>query len=82
MWLGQGLENPETFGFLENPVAQFYIQTSDRNMLYAWLVIPLKLYAKHESVLLEDPSAKEHGIEGKPAFRLLTEDPGSRLVPW
>ncbi|KAL9009951.1 MAG: hypothetical protein Q9173_005067 [Seirophora scorigena] len=74
------LDNPETFGFLQNQVAQFYIQTSDSNKLYAWLIIPLKLYAKYESALLEDPLAKDHGIEGKLAFRLLTEDPGSRLV--
>ncbi|KAL8716926.1 MAG: hypothetical protein Q9225_005778 [Loekoesia sp. 1 TL-2023] len=80
IWLGQDLDKPETFGFLKNQVAPFYIQTPDGQKLYAWLVVPLGVYAKNESSLLKGTTVKDGRIESTLAFRLLADDPGARIV--
>ncbi|KAL9606801.1 MAG: hypothetical protein Q9179_000008 [Wetmoreana sp. 5 TL-2023] len=80
IWLAQDLDKPETFGFLKNQVAPFYISTPDGERLYSWLVIPLKVYAMNEPALLEEPAAKDTWIENQLAFKFLTRDPESRLV--
>ena len=80
IWLGQDLDKPETFGFLKNQVQPFYIPTPDGERLYSWLIVPLKTYADHQSALIEEPISKNNGIESKLAFRLLAQDPDSRLI--
>ena len=54
----QQLERPETFGYLKNQVAPFYIWTSDNQRLYAWLVAPLKHYLKPEDTLITASDAQ------------------------
>ncbi|KAL8775114.1 MAG: hypothetical protein Q9209_000593 [Squamulea sp. 1 TL-2023] len=80
IWLGQNLDKPETFGFLRNQVAPFSIQTPDNESLYAWLVVPLQLYARNERALREEPCTKHSAIENKLAFKLLVDGPDHRLV--
>ena len=57
-----------------------HIPTSDGEMLYAWLVAPLKLYARHEKEFLEESSGLFGDVKTKVGFKLLESDPESRLV--
>ena len=80
IWWGQQLDKPERFGFLKNQVIPFYIPTKDGHRLYAWLVTPLQVYARHESMILQD-SAKPYGdVRDRVAFKLLVDDPKSRVI--
>uniref|UniRef100_A0A093UXB8 Monoacylglycerol lipase ABHD12 n=1 Tax=Talaromyces marneffei PM1 TaxID=1077442 RepID=A0A093UXB8_TALMA len=45
------LNVPETFGFLKNQVTPFSIPTPDGELLYAWHILPIELYRKHELAL-------------------------------
>jgi pimeloyl-ACP methyl ester carboxylesterase len=80
IWWGQQLDKPETFGFLKNQVTPFYIPTKDGHRLYSWLVTPLKVYAKHESTLLKNPTRLFGDVRERAAFNLLSSDPSSRLI--
>jgi hypothetical protein len=42
--------------------------------------MPLGLYAKHESEILQQPSGCAEDITKTKAFRLLRDDPESRLI--
>jgi len=42
--------------------------------------MPLGLYAKHESEILQQPSGLADDITQTTAFRLLRDDPDSRLI--
>ena len=80
LWWGQQLDKPESFGFLKNQVIPFYIPTKDGHRLYAWLVMPLQVYARHESIILQD-SAKLHGdVRDRVAFSLLADDAKGRVI--
>ena len=88
-------DKPEQFGFLStistqaflvpvssgigNQVQRFHIRTPDGEVLWAWHILPLALYAGNERALIEQPVGPED-YEKSPAFRLLAEDPESRLV--
>ena len=80
IWWGQHLDKPETFGFLKNQVTPFRINTQDGQRLYAWLVTPLRVYARNESALTKDASTLSEDIQDRQAFKLLTSDPHSRLI--
>ncbi|KAL8836053.1 MAG: hypothetical protein Q9170_003066 [Blastenia crenularia] len=80
IWVGQDLDKPEILGFLKNQVAQFYIQTPDDQSLYAWLIIPLRVYAKNENSSLEGKASNVIAIQDTLAFEFLTECPESRVV--
>ena len=61
------------------------ITTPDGETLYAWHVLPLSVYDQYEADLLLEAQDDEGRTEPKPyeesfAFKLLTEDPESRLV--
>jgi abhydrolase domain-containing protein 12 len=74
------LNIPETFGFLHNQVSPFRI-TSPRGIdLYAWHILPVGLYQKHENVLLAESSGLVSDFTTRLAFRLLRDDPEARLV--
>ena len=49
------LDVPETFGFLRNQVTPFSIRTADSERLYAWHILPVELYRKHELSLVSEP---------------------------
>lgn len=90
------INKPEQFGFLskklntrlllsllirsENQISPLYIDTPDYHQLYAWHILPLGVYAKHEASLLEETSAAARNYTNTKAFKLLTKDPESRLV--
>ena len=49
------LDIPETFGFLRNKVTSFSLKSSDSERLYAWRILPVELYRKHELALVAEP---------------------------
>ena len=74
------LNVPETFGFLRNQVTPFSIKTPDGERLYAWHILPLELYRKHEQPLLAEPIGFVSDITSRLAFQLLRDDPEARLI--
>ncbi|OJJ43651.1 hypothetical protein ASPZODRAFT_154484 [Penicilliopsis zonata CBS 506.65] len=74
------LNVPETFGFLRNQVTPFSLRTADGERLYAWHVLPIELYRKHELELVAEPVGFVPDITSRHAFRLLRDDPDARLV--
>lgn len=74
------LNVPETFGFLKNQVTSFSIRTPDGERLHAWHVLPVELYRKNESALLNEPVGLISDIKSRVGFQLLRDDPDSRLV--
>jgi abhydrolase domain-containing protein 12 len=44
----------EAFGFLTNQVTPFSIKTSNGERLYAWHILPIELYRKHELPLVAE----------------------------
>lgn len=65
---------------LENQVRPFNISTPDGEALFAWHILPLALYTKHESFLSQERVGLAEDIEQTMAFKLLVTDPESRLV--
>lgn len=74
------LNVPELFGFLKNQVTPFFINTSDGERLYAWHILPIELYRKHESSLVAEPPGFVSDVTSRLTFRLLREDPEARLI--
>lgn len=74
------LDAPESFGFLRNQVTPFFFKSPDGERLYAWHILPIELYRKHEEVLLAEPTGLISDITSTYAFRLLRDDPEARLV--
>ena len=65
---------------LENQVTPFNFTTPDHELIYAWHVMPLGLYAKHELEILEQPSGCVEDITKTLALKLLRDDPEARLI--
>jgi abhydrolase domain-containing protein 12 len=61
-------------------VSPFNIKTLDGEQLFAWHVLPLALYAKHEEELLQESEKASGVFTDSIAFKLLVEDPNSRLI--
>lgn len=74
------LNVPESFGFLRNQVTPFSIGTTDGEWLYAWHVLPVELYRKHQMPLIEEPVGFVSDIKSRLGFQLLREDPDARLI--
>lgn len=74
------LDVPEVFGFLHNQVTPFGIQAAGGESLYAWHILPVELYRKHEQELVAEPSGYANDITSRLAFKLLCGDPDSRLI--
>jgi abhydrolase domain-containing protein 12 len=75
------LDAPEIFGFLHNQATPFSIKSSATGeALYAWHILPLELYRKHETALLVEPAGFVLDITARLAFKLLRDDPDARLV--
>lgn len=64
----------------DNQITPFNFTTPDDETLYAWHVMPLGLYAKHEEEMLQQPSGLAEDITKTKAFDLLTADPQARLI--
>ncbi|KAI9879710.1 MAG: hypothetical protein M1830_007495 [Pleopsidium flavum] len=74
------LNKPEQFGFSKNQIQPFNITTPDGEILYTWHILPLGLYAQHETALIKQPRGLAEDITKTEGFRLLANDPESRLV--
>lgn len=77
---GQDLNIPEQWGFLQNQVTPFALDTPDGETLHAWHILPLGLYRRHEERILEEPSGLAPDFKQRLAFELLRGDPESLLV--
>ncbi|KAL2024927.1 hypothetical protein VTK56DRAFT_3626 [Thermocarpiscus australiensis] len=74
------INEPEQWGFAKNQVTPFSLTTADNQTLYAWHILPLPLYARHEEKLAAQPSGFSSDITATENFRLLRDDPTSRLI--
>ncbi|EKD21807.1 Glycylpeptide N-tetradecanoyltransferase [Drepanopeziza brunnea f. sp. 'multigermtubi' MB_m1] len=74
------INKPEQFGFAKNQITPFNFSTPDGETIYAWHVMPLGLYAKHEYEILQQPSGCAEDITKTKAFQLLKNDPDARLI--
>ncbi|TEY54691.1 hypothetical protein BOTCAL_0239g00130 [Botryotinia calthae] len=74
------IDKPEKFGFAKNQVSPFNFTTVDGETIYAWHIMPLGLYAKHESEILKRPSGFVDDISHTKGFELLRDDPNARLI--
>ncbi|MCJ1420170.1 hypothetical protein MMC32_006527 [Xylographa parallela] len=74
------LDVPESFGFLRNQVIPFSIKLPNGEALYAWHILPVELYRKHESALIAEPSGFVLDITSRLGFELLQNDPDARLI--
>lgn len=73
------LNVPQLFGFLPNQVTPFSIKTPDGEIFYAWHIIPVELYRKHELSLVAEPIGFTFDITSRLSFKLL-QDPEASLV--
>ena len=64
----------------ENQVTPFNITTADRETLFAWHILPIELYGKHEEELLSEAAGARNDITKSKGFQLLANDPDSRLI--
>ncbi|KAF7590651.1 hypothetical protein BBP40_002542 [Aspergillus hancockii] len=74
------LDVPEAFGFLQNQVTPFSIETPDGEQLYAWHILPIELYRKNEKSLNAEPAGFVLDITSRLSFQLLRDDPEARLI--
>ncbi|CAG8201486.1 unnamed protein product [Penicillium nalgiovense] len=63
-----------------NQVTPFSIRTTDDEQLYAWHILPVELYRKHQMSLIEKQVAFLSDIKSQLGFHLLREDPEARLI--
>ncbi|KAI1500195.1 Alpha/Beta hydrolase protein [Biscogniauxia marginata] len=74
------IDRPEYWGFARNQVTPFSLKTVDGETLYAWHILPLATYLKHEGTLQSDPATITSDITKTKSFKILREDPRARLV--
>lgn len=74
------LNVPELFGFLHNQVTPFSFESTNGQRLYAWHILPVELYRKHEQELISESSGFVDDFASRVAFKLLRDDPEARLV--
>ncbi|KAI9771767.1 MAG: hypothetical protein M1839_002732 [Geoglossum umbratile] len=65
---------------LENQISPFSINTPDGEKLYAWHILPLAVYARNEQLLVEQAPGHTEDYTATESFKLLANDPESRLV--
>ena len=58
----------------------FSLKTVDGETLYAWHILPLRTYLKHEEALQSDPAALASDITKTKSFDILRDDPNARVV--
>lgn len=74
------LNVPEQFGFLRGQATPFSIRTSENQSLFAWHILPIELYRKHEDALIAEASGHANDFSLRLAFRLLRDDPDALLI--
>ncbi|KAF7559683.1 hypothetical protein G7046_g4475 [Stylonectria norvegica] len=66
--------------YVGNQVTPFSLKTSDGETLYAWHVMPLPLYLQNEAAVEAQAPGFCQDFTKTESFRLLKDDPESRLV--
>ncbi|KAI1204134.1 alpha/beta-hydrolase [Annulohypoxylon truncatum] len=74
------IDKPEYWGFAKNQVTPFSLTAPDGESLYAWHILPLPTYLKHENTLQFQQSGFSDDITKTESFKLLRNDPEARLV--
>ncbi len=74
------LDIPETFGFLRGQTTPFSIKSSAGGTLYAWHILPIELYRRHELALIAEPAGFALDFTSRFPFKLLRDDPDAHLV--
>ncbi|OTB02928.1 hypothetical protein M426DRAFT_322173 [Hypoxylon sp. CI-4A] len=74
------INKPEYWGFARNQVTPFFITTVDGESIYAWHILPLPTYLKHENELQGQRQGFSDDITKTESFKLLKDDPNARLV--
>ncbi|KAK0611798.1 Alpha/Beta hydrolase protein [Immersiella caudata] len=74
------IDRPEYWGFAKNQVTPFSLTTCDGQTLYAWHVMPLPVYLKHERKLAAQNSGFCDDVTATENFKLLRDDPESRFI--
>ncbi|TWU76180.1 hypothetical protein ED733_002930 [Metarhizium rileyi] len=76
------VNEPERWGFAKHQVAPFYLKTPDSNYIYAWHVLPLPLYHKHQDQIVQRASSEVAPLDitNTESFRLLKSDPKEKLI--
>ena len=71
---------PEGFGSLRSQTTPFFIQSSTGGTLYTRHILPIELYRRHEPALIAEPAGFALDITSRFAFKLLRDDPDTRMV--
>ncbi|KAG5951582.1 hypothetical protein E4U53_002758 [Claviceps sorghi] len=76
------VNEPERWGFEKHQVTPFYLHTPDDNWIYAWHVLPLPLYHRHDAQIINGASAEaaSRDVTTTESFRLLKSDPNAKLI--
>ncbi|GAO13676.1 hypothetical protein UVI_02017790 [Ustilaginoidea virens] len=66
----------------EHQVAPFHLRTPDGNLIYAWHILPLPLYQKHQANIAQGASSDKAPLDvaATESFRLLRSDPEAKLI--
>lgn len=69
------LNDSEQFGFAHNQVTAFTIETPDGEKLFAWHILPIDVYARHEHEVRNEARSvgPQKDFTSTTAFRLLSE---------
>ncbi|EXA47119.1 hypothetical protein FOQG_04597 [Fusarium oxysporum f. sp. raphani 54005] len=78
--LWSNVNQPERWGFARNQVTPFSLKTPDGESIYAWHILPLPLYLQNEAKIESQEPGFSADFTKTESFRLLKEDPESRLV--
>ncbi|KAI0473543.1 alpha/beta-hydrolase [Xylariaceae sp. FL0804] len=75
------VDKPEYWGFARNQVTPFSLKSADGETIYAWHILPLATYLKHEEELQAiEPTGLSRDISKTESFKILKEDPAARLI--
>ncbi|KAL8358742.1 hypothetical protein RB601_009894 [Gaeumannomyces tritici] len=79
--LWSNVNKPERWGFAKNQVTPFWINVpGSESKVYAWHVMPLNVYAKHEERLLKQAEGPHEDFTHTETFKTIKADPNSRVV--
>ena len=75
LFLGDDLNNGESYGFARHQVTPFHLQTPDGETLHAWHLLPLDVYAQHDAVITAEqrPDGMVEDFTRSTAFKLLRD---------
>ncbi|KAI0018548.1 alpha/beta-hydrolase [Xylariomycetidae sp. FL0641] len=74
------IDKPEYWGFARNQVTPFFLSTVDGESIYAWHILPLNVYLRHEETLQTKPAGFSKDVTTTDGFHILRDDPEARLV--